>query len=111
MVDHPDPADTFLAQAELFPTFDRDTRHALLKRARDGDAGARHDYVYALCQRSAWAALAARPAWLRRVYAIQQALIVLRDLVEDPAVTDPEQVLVDRVRDHLRAMQPPPASR
>jgi hypothetical protein len=109
MVDHPDPADTFLAQAELFQTFDRETRRALLERARDGDTAARHDYVYALCLRAAWAALAARPARLRRVYAIQQALIVLRDLVEDPAVTDPEQVLAERVLDHLRAMQPPPS--
>jgi hypothetical protein len=104
----PDPADAFWTEAAALPTFDHPTRLALLARARDGEVSAKRQLVYALTARTVAAVFEGTPSWMRRVDAIQEAIVVLDRLIDDPDVPDPEVVLENRVAEHLRSLRQPP---
>src|SRR5260370_20825880 len=110
MHDEADPADAFIAESADLPTLDREGRRELLRQARDGDTNARREYVYALSHQTAVCALSARPAWLQRIEAIQEGIIVLLTLLDDPFVEDPERVLTERVIDDLQSLPRPRGS-
>lgn len=74
---------------------------ALLEQARDGDAEARSRFIDSLLPLTATVAVRERPAWMQPLDAIQEANVVLINLVDNPEVADPGQVLAGAVQTHL----------
>lgn len=78
----------------------------LLRQAREGDAVARSRFIDSLLPLTATVAMRECPPWMRPLDAIQEANVVLLTLVDDPDVTDPEQVLAAAVQSWLASMHP-----
>jgi hypothetical protein len=78
----------------------------LLQEARAGDAVARSRFIDSLLQLTATVARRECPSWMRPMDAIQEANVVLLRLVDDPDVTDPEQVLAAAIQSWLVSLHP-----
>jgi hypothetical protein len=83
----------FLENARRYATLEAGEEARLLVLARQGDKGASKRLLEGWLLIVAESSIARAPPWMRPLDAIQEGLLVMSRLIEDPAVSDPQRRL------------------
>lgn len=106
-----DELDGYLQKAKSFDRLNAATRAALLARVRSGDTEAEERLVESLLLKTAQSALASKPDSLPAIVAVQEANLVLMELIRDTTIRVPERGLAAAISRRLRevALSWPPS--
>jgi hypothetical protein len=94
----------YLSEVRSLSSTSEAERANWLALARGGDATARKRYIESLLLEAATVATGECPPGMRPLDAIQEANVVLVDLVDDSQLPDPATALVEAVRRHLSSI-------
>jgi ClpX C4-type zinc finger len=95
------PLSAFFEEAKRYPPLPHARREELLGQARSGDMNALNDLVRAQLEPVGLLALAVRPPSLQPVDAIQEAILLLKELITDESIPEPTLALATRLATRL----------
>ena len=106
-MDESETLEGYLSVARTVPVLPKATERGLLVASREGDKAATRALIEGYLELTAVLAVRLAPEWMDPIHAVQEANIVLSQVIEDADVPLPAAVLSDRLLTLFNALRPP----